>query len=266
MRTLPTSVEEVIEDYVWQLNKTNPGNVAGVCLTGSVALGDYYTNKSDIDFITIMHAEPTKDLLLRLKRIHRSIERRHHHPKLNGYYVTMAGISNNNRTFPSFFRNKLYAQRAFDLRNFSLFELKFFSLGICGLPVDELPISVEFEAVAKELHDNINSYWATWVHNHSEISLGRMLLILFPRLMEWGVLGVARQLYTLTTGSVVSKLEAGSYYLPLLPDEFQSVMATVISTRRLNGTELKPSIARANAALRCMQWFIREFNEVYASR
>jgi hypothetical protein len=55
----------------------------------------------------------------------------------------------------------MYAERLFELKNFSLFELKFFSYCVYGLPIAELLISVPFEAVTKELHDNINNYWAT---------------------------------------------------------------------------------------------------------
>lgn len=157
------------------------------------------------------------------------------------------------------------AQRPFELRNFSLFELKFFSYCAYGQPVEELSINVQFEDVIKELHNNINSYWATWVQKHVAFGFNRLLLILFPRLTEWGVLGVARQLYTLHTGSVASKLLAGTYYLQKLPFEFKDILTTAIKTRCQNKTDIKPSLKRANTTLKCMTWFITAFNKTYDS-
>jgi hypothetical protein len=263
MKILPATVEKVVQDYISQLNSIIPQNIVGVYLTGSVSLGDYYTRKSDIDFITVTLNEPAKDAIHQLKNIHQLIEKKHNNPKLNGYYITTKGIINNITTFPSFFKNKMYTQRPFELKNFSLFELKFFSYHAYGLPVIELPINVQLEDVIKELHDNINDYWTTWVQKHSTINFNQVLLILFPRLTEWGLLGVARQLYTLNTGSVTSKLLAGSYYLERVPNEFRSIMATAIETRRLNKTELKPSMKRADGTLKCMKWIITEFNKTY---
>jgi hypothetical protein len=73
---LPASVDKVVQEYISQLGSINLQNIVGVYLTGSVRLGDYYTNKSDIDFITILQHEPTKELLHRLVNIHHRIEKK----------------------------------------------------------------------------------------------------------------------------------------------------------------------------------------------
>src|SRR5689334_20809451 len=108
---LPAPVNAIIDDYVNRLTSIHQGLVEGIYLTGSVPLGDYYSRKSDIDFITILRDSPSKDLIKLLEIIHRNIERSHNHSKLNGYYLTLDGIRNDQKTYPSFFRNKMHVAR-----------------------------------------------------------------------------------------------------------------------------------------------------------
>jgi hypothetical protein len=266
MIQLPPPVQKVLQDYLSQLTAAMPANIAGIYLTGSVSLGDYYSSKSDIDFITILNEDATNKQLQQLKHIHRSIEKKHHHPKFNGYYLNLAGLTSGRSSYPSFFMNRMHHERTFELGQLSLFELKHFSHHVYGIPVTELPINVAFENVARQLHENINSYWARWVHRHSCTGINRLLLILFPRLTEWGLLGVARQLYTLQAGAITSKLKAGNYCLQNLPAQFSNIISTAIETRVLNKTQLKPSLKRANDTLACMRFIISRFNEVYERR
>ena len=65
MDKLPASVDKVIQGYVSQLNAIKPVRIIGVYLTGSVSLGDYYTNKSDIDFITVTPSLKRADATLK---------------------------------------------------------------------------------------------------------------------------------------------------------------------------------------------------------
>ena len=266
MVSLPAKVDKVIQDYLSKLLAVCQNNISGVYLTGSVPPGDYYSKKSDIDFITVFQELPGMNLIHQLKSIHHHIERTHNYPKLNGYYVSASGLASNQLSYPSFFKNKMYVERKLELIHFSLLELKYFSQRIYGIPADQLPLRVELEEVMKELQQNINSYWTGWVQKHSGLSIHRMLLLVFPRLTEWGVLGVARQLYTLETGAVTTKLGAGIFYLDKLPEEFKQIMATAISTRRLNKTEFMPSRKRANDTLNCMNWMILAFNERYHTK
>jgi hypothetical protein len=263
---LPARISEILEHYIAQLNSIDSILVDGIYLTGSVALGDYYSKKSDIDFITVLHDAPATEIVYRLKQIHHHIETTYGYPKLNGYYVTIEEIKNKQACFPSFFRNKMYAARTFELDKFALYELKTSSLTCYGVPAAELPVHLNINEVNEQLHQNINSYWSTWIAKHSLINLNHLLLILFPRLTEWGVLGVARQLYTIETGKITSKLSAGTYCLDKLPAQFQHIILTAIKTRRVNKTQLKPSFGRAQETLHCMKFIISKFNQTYNDR
>jgi hypothetical protein len=263
MTNLPASVEKVLHDYVSQLNSVYPNGVVGIYVTGSVALGDYYSNKSDIDFITVLKQAPATELLKRIKHVHQRIEQTHNSPKLNGYYVTINGLNNKQASFPSFFKNRMYFERPFELDKVSLYEWRNYSYHVYGIPVAELQIEVELKDVITQLHQNINSYWTSWIRKHSALGYGHILLTLFPRLTEWGVLGVARQLYTMETGKITSKLNAGTYYLEAIPANLRDIMSVAIETRRINKTQVKPSFKRAKETLNCMQFILSEFNRMY---
>lgn len=263
LQQLPLQVTEILNHYISQISIILPNLIEGVYVTGSIPFGDYYSRKSDIDFITILKLPPDKDIIKKLESIHRSIEKTYFHPNLNGYYLTVEGIKNNQLTFPSFFRNKMYLEREFELDKVSLWELKTSSITFYGTEAAELPINVEINEVHKQLHQNINTYWTSWITRHSPYHLNYLLLTLFPRLTEWGNLGVARQLYTLETGEITSKLNAGIYCLDKVKGSFKEIMLTAIETRKINKTELKPSIKRAKKTIECMNFIVHEFNSIY---
>lgn len=256
-------IEKIVADYVSQVNAVHPNFIEGIYLTGSVPLGDYYPQKSDIDFITVLKKNPGKEILERLQHIHRSIETTYNYPKLNGYYLTIEGATSNQKSFPSFFKNRFYIDRPFELDKLSLWELKTSSYTMYGVPAADLLIEIEIKDVITQLHQNINSYWTSWISNHSSFHFSHLLLILFPRLTEWGILGVARQLYAIETGKITSKLQAGRYCLNKLPNDLKDVMSIAIETRQINKTQLKPSLRRTKETLDCMKFIISEFNRTY---
>jgi hypothetical protein len=157
----------------------------------------------------------------------------------------------------------MYVDRTLELSCVLLWELKTSSYAVYGPPVEDPPVEIELRDVIEQLHQNINTYWTSWITKHSSLRFGGLLLACFPRLTEWGILGVARQLYTLETGGITSKLKAGIFCVDKLPHQFRSIMLTAIETRRINKTALHPSFKRAKETLRCMSFIIAEFNKKY---
>lgn len=98
----------------------------------------------------------------------------------------------------------------------------------------------------------------------------KILLLVFPRLTEWAVLGVARQLYTLQTGKIASKTDAGYYCLQQLPGKFHPAIKEAITIRKDNRTypfvktyAVKPSFKRLKQTIECVNNMITLFNKVY---
>ena len=80
-------VARVVEDYLDDLDATVPGLVAGVYLTGSVALSDFHPAWSDIDFVTVVHQAPDDMQRMLLADVHERVAQRQPSPRLDGYYL-----------------------------------------------------------------------------------------------------------------------------------------------------------------------------------
>lgn len=262
--------DKTLAGFISQLLSVRKDLVKGVYLTGSIPLGDFRPGKSDIDFIVLLEQIPDKMTLLKFEDIHKRIRRRFRRPCLNGYYLTVEDFERsgeeNKRTLPSFFEGKWYFNRPFELDLVTLFELKTISLTIYGPPASELPIRIGPGEVRAQLHQNINTYWAGWIKTHGSFSVSGLSLALFPRLTEWGILGVARQLYTLETGKIASKTGAGHYALDRLPRSFNDIILTAIEARKDDRLTLRPSIRRSKKTVECMAYMIAEFNRVFSAR
>lgn len=102
LQQVPLEINRILDYYVSEISNILPTLIEGVYVTGSIPLGDYYSRKSDIDLITILKCIPGKDIINKLGSIHRSIEKTYSHPKLNGYYLTVDGIKNDQITSPLF--------------------------------------------------------------------------------------------------------------------------------------------------------------------
>jgi len=99
-----------------------------------------------------------------------------------------------------------------------------------------------------------NIYWKNWVAKHSSFSIQQLLLILFPGLTEWVILGVARQLSTLKNGEIASKTDAGYYCLEYITNRYHAIIQEAIKIRNEKNSHLisiqtsynlQPSVRRA---------------------
>ncbi len=264
---LPSPTDKILTEFVSQINKIQTDLIEGLYVTGSIPLGDYYLKKSDIDFIAILKEKPNEVVIKKIEKIHFKIEHKYNNPKLNGYYLTLEGLKNGHLKFPSFFEGKMQSERFFELDKVTLYELQTTSLNILGNPATDLLIKISFDDVVSQLYQNINTYWTTWIHKHSAFKIGFFFLALYPRLTEWGILGVARQFHTLESKKITSKHNAGLYCLDKLPKQYYNIISVAIEARKANKTQLRPSFERATKTIECMKYLIDEFNKTYnASR
>jgi hypothetical protein len=54
LNKLPPPVDKILTEYSSRLTAVHHDLIEGIYVTGSVALDDYYSRKSDIDFITVL--------------------------------------------------------------------------------------------------------------------------------------------------------------------------------------------------------------------
>lgn len=265
LTTLQTGLEQIKSHWI-----------EGIYLTGSIALGDFYPQKSDIDFLVLTTELPTQSEINQLAQLHESIQKAYPKPVLNGVYLTQYHLQGNriNSTQAIHFQDGKLNKGVFDMGPITLYELKTVAQVITGIPVQQLPIDIDLPRINAFMHRNINSYWQNWLYHHSSLVDRKLLLVLFPGLTEWGILGVARQLYTLKRGTIVSKKAAGLACFEELPTQYQPILEMAIQTRMntpswanaslKNITSIRPSLQRANQTIECMQYLIDVFNKTYS--
>jgi hypothetical protein len=272
-KSIPVHADIILQALADGITKLKAAFIKGMYMTGSIPLNDFHSNKSDIDFIILCNELPTTEFRAQLKNIHKTIDRKFK-TKLNGCYITGDRLnvhhSQNAKTL-CYQEGRLY-ESAFEMAPVTLYELKTTSITLAGIQAADLPIVVEISDVNKFLYQNINTYWEKWVAKHSSAGIHQLLLALFPRLSEWVILGVARQLYTLRTGKIASKTGAGYYCLKQLPATYHSIIQEAINIRNDKSRHLlsikssyyvQPSVKRARRTIACANYIITLFNEEY---
>jgi hypothetical protein len=269
---LPFPADRIVSEFAKRITGIYPGNIEGIYITGSLPLRDFHSNKSDIDFVVLCKTLPDEKAAVRLKEIHRDISKRYPKPDLSGCYLASESLLSHH---PEKIKVLAWQEGKMIYRNFemvlvTLSELKANALTVLGKKAEELPVSVNQSDLCRFLYKNINSYWKNWINSHSKCLNKKLLLLLFPKMTEWSVLGVARQLYTLQTGKITSKTGAGNYCLEHLPANFQPVLREALEIRNDNRTyplirtfQIKPSFRRTRETIDCVNYIIDEFNKEY---
>ncbi len=86
--TVPAEVDLIVKHYLQLADRALPGTIAGLYLTGSLALGDYHPGHSDIDFIAVSPVPLSAEELDHVERIHQFMDAEHPNPWFSGIYVT----------------------------------------------------------------------------------------------------------------------------------------------------------------------------------
>lgn len=272
--TIPAIVDKMVKELIAGIAHIKKDLLTGFYLTGSIPLQDYHPGKSDIDFLVVGKELPDDKGRLQLQAIHQRIEQGYKNSHLSGTYLTTTGLDNRNvHNFRTLTYHKgTLSEDVFGMAPITLYELKTTAITITGMPVQQLPIAIGIDDVNRFLYSNINTYWKTWVNKHAKLHRRGLLLVLLPRLTEWVILGVARQLYTLRTGQIASKTAAGYYCLEHLPANYHWVMQQAIKIRTTKEKHLlelpssyyvQPSIKRAAQTLDCAYYIIDLFNREY---
>ncbi|HVE61451.1 MAG TPA: aminoglycoside adenylyltransferase domain-containing protein [Chitinophagaceae bacterium] len=269
---LPAPADKIIAHFAEKISSIDPKIVDGLYLTGSLSMNDFYFNKSDIDFLVLCKKLPDDKIASQLKHIHKTIQKRYSKPDLSGVYISYDALKTDkpeNSKVLHYHQGTLRYGK-FEMALVSLSELKLNAVTIFGEKAEGLPIDIKDCYLNKFLYDNINSYWAKWIKQHSSFFNRKILLLFFPRLTEWSVLGVARQLCTLQTGKIVSKTEAGIYCMQQLPEKFHTIIKEAIEIRKNNRTypfvksyTIKPSYKRLTETIDCVNYIISAFNKTY---
>ncbi|ART74990.1 hypothetical protein B4U37_02550 [Sutcliffiella horikoshii] len=166
-----------------------------------------------------------------LKDIHLSLAETCKKPQLDGIYVQSSNLA-----AEGYFYNEGSFGKEVHNIPVTWWLLKNKGVTILGQPVGELSLNVTTEDLTNYVRKNMNEYWAKRV---SVMEKRKEELIDYPvqqveKEMEWTVLGLLRQLYTLRERDIISKLAAGEYGLHELESKWHDLIQEAINIRTGN--------------------------------
>jgi hypothetical protein len=211
---LPPLVDDVVGHYLCSIDQEAPGIVEAVYLTGSVALGDFRPGASDIDFVAVTTDPLGPSERNALRRAHRRVSAHRRRPFFDGAYVTWRDL----RADPAFAElgAEVHEARWSDSTRgsrqpVSWHELAWHGVAVRGPDRSAIEVWTDSAALVDWTRGNMASYWRPWHARASRMTSMLGIAALADWGPAWGVLGVARQRYTIATGRIISKHGAGLF-------------------------------------------------------
>jgi hypothetical protein len=236
---LPKNVEKVLNEYINLLNEQLPDTVEGLYIHGSIALDAYAEYSSDIDFITLTNRRLTVRDSEALSYIHRTIENKYSKPEMDGVYVLpddmgkLYNSSDNNIEYPYYNNGELAFGDYFNFNPITWWVLKSKGIKVFGPEIEYFNIDTQPQSLTSYVVENMNSYWSNRIQM-AEASIEQLVKLPTDQIdfeIEWTILGLLRQFYTIKENDIVSKLDAGEYGLTQLPVEWHNIIKDAMNIR-----------------------------------
>ena len=226
---IPKDVREVIELLLIKVKGALNDKFIGMYIHGSLALGDFNPNSSDIDFFVITKGEISKEEFSLLKQIHNdilSIDNKWG-KRLEGSYIDMETLKS--ITPPTKPRPYINGEE-FHLANHGyewiLEEHVTREHGIIieGPNPKELIMSISLEDLREGNLKILNDWWAPMVTYP--------LMLKDSEYQAYAVLSMCRIIYTFTYGIIVSKKKASSWAQRNLEKEWENLIKEAMEWKK----------------------------------
>jgi hypothetical protein len=261
---IPTLIHPLLAAYMAQLQAELPGLVEAIYIHGSIALGAFHPTLSDIDAIMVVSRRVSDVDVEKLREIHASTAEQYPQWKLEGSYLQWDDVGQPETAIeahPTYHDNVLNPASRFDVNHVTWWVLKNHGITVLGKDVQSLDFSVDMDDMIAAMHENMNSYWASWTTKPRHI-----VMMVSNWAIEWTVLGVLRQYYTFRERDITSKTGAGAYALKHTPKQWHRIIQEAINIREQKaGSLYRFRILRAIEAVRLLRYVIRTSNADFIS-
>jgi Domain of unknown function (DUF4111) len=240
--TLPATARTAVDALLAGLDRRLPGRIEGFYVVGSTCLGAFRPDRSDVDFVAIVaggRLDPGE--LSRLRNIHRRLwadalardALRGRWPVVcNGSYLPPDALSRSPLEVTPLAGQVAgrfgIAEPGFDVNPITWHTLARHGIAIRGPDPASLNVRSDPAELRAWTIGNLNGYWRRWVGRVSRPGLATVRA-LPRRFTAWGVLGAPRLHYTLATGEIATKEEAGHYALEAFNPAFRPVIEEALA-------------------------------------
>lgn len=227
----------VLDALLQALDAAAPEAITGAHVIGSIALGDAHPGQSDVDLVLVCNSDTNNaGTMAVLEHVLADLRDVHPQPALDGMVLSnadlVAGPDLIDGPRPIIFDSVPELGEGGSTRN----PVTWQTLVQCGIAYRGR--SVEPGAIWHDpirldrwTRGNLESYWRAWLARIERLGTRQDLASLIAEATEWGVLGVARLHYTVTTGGVTSKTGAGVYGLETFPARWHPVIHEALRIR-----------------------------------
>ena len=248
------------------LERHMPGFIESLTLIGSAADGDFRPGKSDLDFVAVLARPISEAVVEGLVVVHRLYGSDLTLSTLDGIWVTAAELAAGPDATPEgpSTRDGQFLERAAGNRNpVTWLALRDASLTILGT-LDRTAIRHDPSRLRSWTRENVESYWAPWLAQSREFLSGSGIATLRASAVMWGVLGISRLHYTLATGRIASKSEAGEHALAVFEPRWHPIIEEALRIRRGgSGRRYRSPFARRRGALDFVETAIEAIRRNY---
>jgi hypothetical protein len=233
MCAMHASVDDVLRNFLGEVDREAPELVEGFYLTGSLALGDFRPGRSDLDFVGIV-APAQADVLHQASARHR---RQYPTPRLDGIFLSWRDLAEGPDALiglrPTIQNGVFSMSEGGGARTPVTWHiLAEKGLGHRGPALAETALWNDAGRLAAWVRDNLDLYWTPFIERHGRLASGPGLRALGPWFTAWSVLGICRLHATLATGGIVSKTEAGCLGLDSFATRWHPIIEEALSIHR----------------------------------
>jgi len=255
---IPEAIRPALQEYIALVDDQTPGLARAFYIEGSVALGGFNENFSDIDFVALLDRGPSAGELAALRDIHKTIGKKYPRWKMSGSYLQPDDSGRIDGKLEAIIccEGKLTPHGSFDWNWVDGWTVKNHGIAIFGSEPHTLPVVVDWDRLILSMRENLNSYWVGWTKRPD--CLGALML---DQGIQWAVLGVLRQFFTFRENRITTKGRAGEYALECLPNRCHRLIREALEIREgKKGSAYSLRIVRMTEAVKFLKFIIETCN------
>jgi hypothetical protein len=215
--TYPTTysdVNVVVDELLTAVQDILDQQLVGFYLNGSLALGDFDLEQSDIDFVVVTAESLPDTYVPALREMHEQLAagRSKWGRELEGIYIPQAALRRydpESRAYPSIERGeRLKVEQPDSGWVIQSYILREYGVALVGPPPQTLIDPIGPEALQWAVVELLNGWWASQVEATSKLK--------HSGYQRYAILTMCRMLYTLEYGTIVSKPVAAQWVQKVL--------------------------------------------------
>ena len=241
---LPGGAAATIDRFLDACDQAVPGLVVGLHVVGSLVLGDYRSDRSDIDVVVVVRTPPDRVQSSLLAGVHRVVA-----AHIDGPYLTelqLAGAPLDLGPVAHHVDGRFEVVRCHEVSPVTWAILAYDAITVRGRSPAELGLRSDPSSVQAFSAANLRDYWSNWATTIAAlIAATDDDETIEAGLLEWGVLGSARVDCAATTGRVVSKRAGGEYVRSRVGPEWHALIDLALDIRAGRIDEVEVADLRA---------------------